>query len=63
MVAFSDKDKYLDVLVSDPDWEVRKAVAMAGRDKDLDQLENDESKWVREEVARQRRLKLKKTRI
>lgn len=46
--------KFLDEWVRDPDWRVRKAVAMTGKKKYLDILENDKSEVVRAEVALQR---------
>lgn len=49
------QQQYLDVLVHDPAWQVRLAVAFSGMEKYLAQLEADENELVRQEVARQRR--------
>lgn len=49
------QQQYLDVLVHDPAWQVRLAVAFSGMEKHLAQLEADENELVRQEVARQRR--------
>lgn len=49
--------QYLDILVHDPAWQVRLAVAFSGKDKYLTQLEADESHSVRQEVARQLRFR------
>lgn len=49
------QQQYLDILVHDPAWQVRLAVAFSGKEKYLAQLEADENEVVRQEVARQRR--------
>lgn len=49
------QQQYLDILVHDPAWQVRLAVAFSGMEKYLAQLEADENELVRQEVARQRR--------
>lgn len=49
------QQQYLDILVDDPAWQVRLAVAFSGMEKYLAQLEADENKVVRQEVVRQRR--------
>lgn len=51
----TSQEKYLDILVNDPAWQVRLAVAFSGKEKYLAQLEVDENEVVRQEVARQRR--------
>lgn len=53
----TSQEKYLDILVNDPAWQVRLAVAFSGLEKYLVQLEDDENEVVRQEVARQRRFK------
>lgn len=53
----TNQEKYLDILVHDPAWQVRLAVAFSGKDKYLTQLEGDENEVVRQEVARQRKFK------
>ena len=57
-VAEFGRDKDLDVLVNDTEYQVRVAVARRGRDKDLDILVNDEDPAVRKTVARHVRCKL-----
>lgn len=51
------QQQYLDILVHDPAWQVRLAVAFSGKEKYLAQLEGDENELVRQEVARQRKFK------
>lgn len=51
----TNQEEYLDILVHDPAWQVRLAVAFSGKEKYLAQLEADENEVVRQEVARQRR--------
>lgn len=51
----TSQEQYLDILVDDPDWQVRLAVAFSGKEKYLAKLEADENEVVRQEVARQRR--------
>lgn len=51
------QQQYLDILVHDPDWQVRLAVAFSGKEKYLAKLEADENELVRQEVARQRKFK------
>lgn len=51
------QQQYLDILVDDPAWQVRLAVAFSGKDKYLKMLEADENEVVRQEVARQRRFR------
>lgn len=46
------QQQYLDILVDDPAWQVRLAVAFSGMEKYLAQ---DENEVVRQEVAQQRR--------
>lgn len=52
------QQQYLDILVHDPAWRVRLAVAFSGLEKYLVQLEDDENEVVRQEVTRQRRFKM-----
>lgn len=51
----TNQEKYLDILVHDPAWQVRLAVAFSGKVKYLTQLVGDKNEVVRQEVARQRR--------
>ena len=51
LLAKYGRDKDLDKLIGDKDWQVRKAVVERGRDKDLDILVNDPAIEVRNEVA------------
>lgn len=53
----TSQEQYLDILVNDPDWQVRLAVAFSGKEKYLAKLESDENGLVRQEVARQRKFK------
>lgn len=51
------QQQYLDILVHDPAWQVRLAVAFSGKDKYLKMLEADENEVVRQEVERQWKFK------
>lgn len=51
------RDKDLDILINDEDYNVLKAVAEHGRDKDLDILVYDDDSRVRGAVAKQGRKK------
>lgn len=53
----TSQEQYLDILVHDPAWQVRLAVAFSGKEKYLAQLEEDASPIVCQEVARQRRFR------
>lgn len=53
----TNQEKYLDILVDDPDWQVRLAVAFSGDEKYLKMLEDDENEVVCQEVDRQRRFR------
>ncbi|NRD07016.1 hypothetical protein HRD63_07405 [Lactobacillus delbrueckii subsp. bulgaricus] len=48
-------DEDLDVLVSDPDKDVRKQVVNAGREQDLDKLVSDPDKDIRIAVVHEAR--------
>lgn len=56
VVASIGRDEDLDVLVNDPERDVRLQVAEWGREKDVDVLVNDSDPCIREEIARQRRM-------
>lgn len=51
------QQQYLDILVHDPAWQVRLAVAFSGKEKYLSLLAHDENEVVRQEVDRQRRFR------
>ena len=57
MVVQHGRDKDLDILINDENYNVRKAVAEHGRDKDLDILVHDNDSRVRGAVADQGRKK------
>ena len=58
-VAGQGRDKDLDALVNDGDWQVRSAVAWIGRRKDLDVLVNDTNIQVKE-IAQKKMTELNK---